>query len=250
MISEQDKQAILNGAWFIRTESFIKRAKLISIREGEYPYIVIEERHKGDKVIDDDDLPYIVNAWPSLGAIGLWQDKPEPFDLERAELGENKMIKANNFVNILDATINMANALGYGCKLFVKSYEFPEGELKIVLTTEDGKELTFKVEVKSKEEEMQQNTINQIENWFKTAVPNPTDSNKRVQIGCHLEEMREMLGVWGGFEELDALCDQIVTAIGVAHMSGMDIQGALQEVANSNDSKFEERQELFQAGTR
>ena len=111
------------------------------------------------------------------------------------------MIKANNFVNILNATTNIANALGYGGKLFVRSYEFPEGELKIVLTTEDGKELTFKVEVKSKEEEMQQNTINQIENWFKTAVPNPTDSNKRVQIGCHLEEVREMLDVWGGFEE-------------------------------------------------
>ena len=43
--------------------------------------------------------------------------------------------------------------MGYGGKLFVKSYEFPEGELKIVLTTEDGKELTFKVEVKNKEEE-------------------------------------------------------------------------------------------------
>ena len=63
------------------------------------------------------------------------------------------MIKANNFVNILNATTNIANALGYGGKLFVKSYEFPEGALKIVLTTEDGKELTFKVEVKNKEEE-------------------------------------------------------------------------------------------------
>ena len=186
------------------------------------------------------------------------------------------MIKANNFVNILNATTNIANALGYGGKLFVRSYEFPEGELKIVLTTEDGKELTFKVEVKSKEEEMQQNTINQIENWFKTAVPNPTDSNKRVQIGCHLEEVREMLDVWGGFEEadgihelsekfkhrpsfesliylqaerqielLDALCDQIVTAIGVAHMFGFDIQGALQEVADSNDSKFEDGKPVF-----
>lgn len=118
------------------------------------------------------------------------------------------MIKANNFVNILNATTNIANALGYGGKLFVKSYEFPEGELKIVLTTEDGKELTFKAEVKSKEEEMQQNTINQI-------------------------------------ELLDALCDQIVTAIGVAHMFGFDIQGALQEVANSNDSKFEDGKPVF-----
>lgn len=37
---------------------------------------------------------------------------------------------------------------------------------------------------------------------------------------------------------LDALCDQIVTAVGVAHMMGMDIEGALGEVARSNDSKF------------
>jgi predicted HAD superfamily Cof-like phosphohydrolase len=39
---------------------------------------------------------------------------------------------------------------------------------------------------------------------------------------------------------LDALCDQIVTAIGVAHMMNLDIKGALKEVANSNDSKFDE----------
>ncbi len=39
---------------------------------------------------------------------------------------------------------------------------------------------------------------------------------------------------------LDALCDQIVTAVGVAHMFGMDIEGGLLEVANSNDSKFDE----------
>lgn len=39
---------------------------------------------------------------------------------------------------------------------------------------------------------------------------------------------------------LDSLCDQIVTAIGVARLLGMDIHGALQEVADSNDSKFDE----------
>ena len=38
---------------------------------------------------------------------------------------------------------------------------------------------------------------------------------------------------------LDALCDQIVNAIGVAHMLEMDIEGALKEVARSNDSKFD-----------
>lgn len=29
--------------------------------------------------------------------------------------------------------------------------------------------------------------IKKIENWFKAAVPNPTDDNRRVQLGCHLE---------------------------------------------------------------
>jgi NTP pyrophosphatase (non-canonical NTP hydrolase) len=41
-------------------------------------------------------------------------------------------------------------------------------------------------------------------------------------------------------EILDALCDQIVTAVGVAHMLDMDIEGALTEVACSNDSKFDD----------
>ncbi|OQS56729.1 hypothetical protein ASU4_03080 [Actinobacillus suis] len=128
---------------------------------------------------------------------------------------------------------------------------------------------------------MQQNTINQIENWFKTAVPNPTIDNQRVQLGCHFEEVTEMLEALGLFEGLfcagdklfelaahlrefdnnnkfiehlsakekiellDALCDQIVTAIGVAYMFGFDIQGALEEVANSNDSKFEDGKPVF-----
>lgn len=125
-------------------------------------------------------------------------------------------------------------------------------------------------------DEPPKNTINQIENWFKTAVPEPTDGNKLVQIGCHLEEVCELLDVFGGFaaneelyelseafkkrrgyydlvelndeskiELLDALCDQIVTAIGIACMFGMDIQGALKEVADSNDSKFENGGPVF-----
>lgn len=46
-------------------------------------------------------------------------------------------------------------------------------------------------------------------------------------------------------ELLDALCDQIVTAVGVAHMFGMDIQGALTEVNRSNWSKFVDGQPVF-----
>jgi predicted HAD superfamily Cof-like phosphohydrolase len=46
-------------------------------------------------------------------------------------------------------------------------------------------------------------------------------------------------------ELLDALCDQIVTAVGVAHMFGMDIESALNEVNASNWSKFVDGNPVF-----
>ncbi len=115
-------------------------------------------------------------------------------------------------------------------------------------------------------------TIKQIKQWFETAVPNPDAKTLAVQVGVHLEEVAEMLQAFGegstyhvldyladayktgwrwigsdvdDVELLDSLCDQIVTAIGVAHMKGYDIEGALQEVALSNDSKFVDGRPLF-----
>jgi len=116
-------------------------------------------------------------------------------------------------------------------------------------------------------------TIKSIANWFTEAVPTPTDKNKAVQLGCHLEEVAEMLTAVGmatrshivdhwGYELktygvhhydvdrkelLDALADQIVTAVGVAHMFGLDIQGALAEVNRSNYSKFVDGKPVFDA---
>ena len=113
--------------------------------------------------------------------------------------------------------------------------------------------------------------IHSIKEWFKAAKPNPSTADVCVQIGCHYEEVSEMSAVlnddveyelatnaimyktnpnWyiGAIEELsedarvellDALCDQVVTAVGVAYMMGMDIEGALAEVNRSNWSKFE-----------
>jgi len=115
--------------------------------------------------------------------------------------------------------------------------------------------------------------INEIKQWFEAAVPEPTDKSRAVQIGIHYEEVAEMLDAVGddfpdmewlsayykitspgiGVDEvdriamLDALCDQIVTAIGVAHMFGMDIEGALAEVNRSNWSKFVEGVPHFDA---
>ena len=114
--------------------------------------------------------------------------------------------------------------------------------------------------------------IKDIKKWFEVAKPNPTVEDACVQVGCHYEEVVEMadtlgdsglrregenvagaykikkyaylaylnkLSDSGKVELLDSLCDQIVTAIGVAHMLGMDIEGALDEVNKSNYSKFE-----------
>lgn len=116
---------------------------------------------------------------------------------------------------------------------------------------------------------MQNGNVESILEWFKRAVPAPADSNRLVQLGVHFEEVSEMLHAIGtpvNFEcsvmrevandfkgkfvemdnlqidrqeLLDALCDQIVTAIGVAHMFGMDIAGAIAEVDRSNWSKFD-----------
>lgn len=121
------------------------------------------------------------------------------------------------------------------------------------------------------------NHINNTKSWFEAAVPDPTDKNRAVQIGCHLEEVAEMGAALqdkdfsemlsqtadefkeGGTlqelfgpdhivdrkELLDALCDQIVTAVGVAHMFGMNIEGAMAEVNRSNFSKFVDGKPMF-----
>lgn len=116
--------------------------------------------------------------------------------------------------------------------------------------------------------------ITKIKEWFEVAIPKPTEKNQAIQMGCHLEEVAEMLNVfnpmlgeyidlyarsykewktldnidWTDYkliELLDALCDQIVTAIGVAHMFGFDIKKALAEVNKSNWSKFENGKPVF-----
>jgi len=121
-------------------------------------------------------------------------------------------------------------------------------------------------------------SITDIRNWFKAAKPEPTKNDVCTQVGCHYEEVAEMMESMQGhdhrasqmmssiadtykmrhlsvdgivesvlidsmqpkdhIELLDALCDQIVTATGVAYMMGFDIEGALKEVIRSNNSKM------------
>ena len=121
--------------------------------------------------------------------------------------------------------------------------------------------------------------ITKTKEWFEIAVPNPTSKNINTQIGCHLEEVAEMLNaitsknlerasqiealraaidhvgnllkkdnnivIKDSVELLDALADQIVTATGVGTFLGMNVPGALAEVNRSNYSKFEDGEPIF-----
>ena len=106
-------------------------------------------------------------------------------------------------------------------------------------------------------------TIESIVQWFEIAKPEPNIKDLSTQLGCHYEEVAEMaeclgdknLAVklntvshaykqgacgYGGDKValLDALCDQIVTAIGVGVLMGFDMEKALEEVNASNYTKF------------
>lgn len=119
------------------------------------------------------------------------------------------------------------------------------------------------------------NTLASIEAWFRVAKPEPTSKDVCTQLGANFEEVGELVDALAvndllsnreisklfynaqsmersksgdempyqkdyKVQVLDALCDQIVTAVGVAYMMGFDIQKALAEVNRANWSKFED----------
>lgn len=114
--------------------------------------------------------------------------------------------------------------------------------------------------------------IASIKLWHKRARPEPTERDFNVQLGCHLEEVVEMLNTLGGVdgissnkistaayilmglseglklgtytawvanrkEFLDACCDQVVTAVGAAYCADMDVVKGMDIVQTSNWSK-------------
>ncbi|AUR92816.1 NTP pyrophosphohydrolase-like domain [Vibrio phage 1.177.O._10N.286.45.E10] len=120
-------------------------------------------------------------------------------------------------------------------------------------------------------------SLEKTKQWFEQAVPSPSQDHAIIQLGCHIEEVAEMFESMGAIHIadglhssanqfkrkhkdarvvtrsvnknslLDALVDQIVTAVGVGHMMGMDVLGALEEVNRSNFSKFEDGKPVFDA---
>jgi hypothetical protein len=115
-------------------------------------------------------------------------------------------------------------------------------------------------------------SIDIIKIWHSKARPNPVNKDFQVQLGCHLEEIGEMLEQLAGVDEfshalvvratavihklaealkhgnaavhildrcqfLDSLADQIVTSTGVGHCARMNITEAVRRVNDSNWTK-------------
>ena len=117
-------------------------------------------------------------------------------------------------------------------------------------------------------------SIEKTKEWFEKVRPEPTLDNFIAQYSVLLEEVSESLEALGlpymellettkdlregnytqflqdtfynvepkhkKIEFLDAMCDVVVTAVGSAHMLNQDIVKALDEVNESNWSKFDE----------
>ena len=117
-------------------------------------------------------------------------------------------------------------------------------------------------------------SIDQIELWHKRARPKPTEADFSVQLGCHFEEIVEMIdtldfssdgveyevrssrvalnalarmlksgelsaSINDRKEFLDSIADQIVTGVGCGHCAGMKTTQAVAAVNSSNWSKFD-----------
>jgi len=120
-------------------------------------------------------------------------------------------------------------------------------------------------------------SIEHIELWHQKARPQPNNDAFQVQLGCHFEEITEMLealeldqssalsedvvafhnllvsihyvaeklkkgqlklAIKSPVALLDSLADQVVTAVGVGHCAGFQTAKAVAEVDRSNWSKF------------
>ncbi len=86
--------------------------------------------------------------------------------------------------------------------------------------------------------------------WFEAAISDKVGNKAQIQtqFNCIKEEFNELTKAYeegDQLEQLDALCDIIVTCVGKAYLNGWDIVGAMQEVNRSNFSKFENGKPIF-----
>ena len=93
MITEKDRQAILNGTWGVTRDGC--KCKVVykndNLSDKQQILIIIENNTKTGGYITkwlNWDLREFSNYTSVFDIVKLWKDKPEPFDLEKALAGE------------------------------------------------------------------------------------------------------------------------------------------------------------------
>lgn len=121
MISEQDKQAILNGAYAVSRRGH--KAKYLGETSSlSHPYCFVYYDQKGKIIVSyhlTKNFIHYKEEPSTFDVVGLWQDKPEPFALEKALAGE-PVITRDNCKAYVQAMVEQSEELlhytliGYG----------------------------------------------------------------------------------------------------------------------------------------
>lgn len=99
MISNQDKQSILNGAYGVSRKGH--KCKFVGLINGEhsYTYMFVYFNTKGlifNTEHLNEDFKYHTEYESPEDVVGLWKDRSEPFDINRALNGEPVMTRAGD----------------------------------------------------------------------------------------------------------------------------------------------------------
>ncbi|WP_427835079.1 hypothetical protein [Actinobacillus pleuropneumoniae] len=130
MISKQDKKAILNGALGITSNGLkckiVERATSPNLFYKNLLILYTDDGYLKTTFIADD----LGNA--DLDIVGLWQEKPEPFDLEKALAGEPVLLRDGSKAYIFHC-INDE---------FAKKHNIGYQLLGVIVDSLEGKQLT------------------------------------------------------------------------------------------------------------
>lgn len=96
MISEQDKQAILNGAYCVSRKGYKCKFVGNAANTDDYTHTFIYLNKEG-LIYTLMKLNHNFKNYEKMDSdfdvVGLWEDKPEPFNLDKALAGEPAMLR-------------------------------------------------------------------------------------------------------------------------------------------------------------
>ncbi|VTU08621.1 Uncharacterised protein [Actinobacillus porcinus] len=174
MISEEDKKEILNGAYGISRDGV--KCKYVGLSDYEnYPYVFIYF-NDADEIARihqlSEDFRNIKDTEHEIDVVGLWENQPKPFNLEKALAGEPVMLRNGSKACVLS---KLPKNLDFNYIPDLPLIGLEKGSLKFIYWTEDGRTSTINDET----------PIDIIGMWKK---PEPVSNMITVTLPCPIKE--------------------------------------------------------------